>query len=145
MKGAFDLALACKLVGENSTIVCNDFYLEGKERVLVVSVVNQGGKTTFARAFGQLHYLASIPWGVRWLGREADLFFFSTGSLRISKRKKILQLFAVSWRMTLCESVPFLTRRRQSSVIIMNEIFNSTTLRDAIFLGKGYHGKDHAA
>jgi DNA mismatch repair ATPase MutS len=52
------IVLSGKLLAERSPIVRNDFYLKGEERILIISGPNQGGKTTFARTFGQLYCLA---------------------------------------------------------------------------------------
>ncbi len=133
-QNSFDIALSYKIkTRKEGHIVCNDFLIEKKERILVITGPNQGGKTTFARMFGQVHYLSSM--GLFVPGKRLETFFFDNIFTHFEKEENIEDL-----RGKLEDDIDriktILKGATPRSIIIMNEIFSSTTVKDALTLGE---------
>jgi DNA mismatch repair protein MutS len=130
--GTFDLALAVKFTSEGNKVVTNDFRLDRGERIFVVSGPNQGGKTTFARTFGQLHHLGAL--GVPVPGRSAQLFLCDRIFTHFEREEDLSRLTG-KLETDLLHVQGTLRAATSASVVVMNEVFSSTSLEDNRFLG----------
>lgn len=129
----YDLALAAKSAGRAGRVVTNDLRLDGNERVLVVSGPNQGGKTTLARTFGQLHHLAAL--GCPVPGREVRILLPDRIFTHFGRREAVGGL-ASKLEEELLRLREILGRATPRSVIVLNETFSSTTFGDARVLSE---------
>ncbi len=132
-KDCFDIALGKKLLSMNKKIVCNDVELKDGERMIVVSGPNQGGKTTFARMFGQVFYLAAM--GCPVPGTEARLLLCD-GIFTHFERQENIDNLRGKLKDDLVRIHQILSSASPRGILVMNEIFTSTSLTDGLYLSQ---------
>lgn len=135
---AFDLALADKNAAARTPVVTNDIVLDGPARIAVVTGANQGGKTTFARTVGQLHWLAAL--GLPVPARRARLGLCDDVLTHFERREQVGDLRG-KLEDDLVRIRDILARATPATVVILNEVFTSTTADDAELLGRRILGQ----
>ncbi len=129
----FDISLAYNLSFEKKSVVTNSYSLKDKEKIMVISGANQGGKSTFARAFGQINYLSKL--GLLVPARGAKLFLVDAIFTHFEKEEHIGTLHS-KLQEDLVRVHGIFEKVTARSLVILNEIFSSTSLQDAIFLSR---------
>ena len=126
---SYDLALAYKYLREEKEIITNSYEIKKGEKAIIISGPNQGGKTTFTRQFGQLHYLLSLGLPLQGKYNKIHLlnnlysFFKTEENLDNLDGKLKIELEAVK---------KILSNATNNSLILFNEIFASTTKDDGL-------------
>lgn len=131
--GGYDLALALKNQKEGKETVANDYYYRGKERFFVITGPNQGGKTTFARAAGQLVYFSLMGFPVP--AKRAVLPLFD-GLLTHFSVEESMQSGRGKLKEELVRLSGMMHAEKHNVFVIINELFTSAATYDAYHMGR---------
>ncbi len=140
MEGLYDLALAWRNLSDSSggspsrrLVVCNDAHYVDEERFLVVTGPNQGGKTTFARAMGQIVYCAKMGMPVPCTRAQLP---FIRGLLTHFSVEESLETGKGKLKEELIRLKPMMAREARDSFVVINELFTTAATYDAYLMGK---------
>jgi len=134
----FDILLFLNLKQSGRTPVFNDLDIKNKQRGVVITGPNQGGKTTFARSVGELFYLSSL--GCLVPAKRASIFLQDSIYTHFEKEERVASLKS-KLEDDLIRIKEILDLSTSQSIVIINEIFSSTTLEDATEISKKIIGK----
>ena len=130
-EGLFDLALARRLVADGRGVETSDLALAPAERLVVVTGPGTGGRTSFARAVGQLHVLAAAGCPVP-AARATVPLAARVGT--VFDRPERLQDPGGRLRTELRGVRALLDAASPATLVVANEPFASTTAADALEL-----------
>lgn len=133
MKGFYDLALAYKNAYEGTAVIVNDAHYREKELFFVVTGPNQGGKTTFARALGQIVYFSKI--GLPVAGEFCRLPLFA-GIMTHFEMEESMMSGEGKLKEELGRLKPMLEKTDTKQFVIINELFTTAATYDATIMGK---------
>lgn len=133
VEGGYDLALAFKNLGEGKETVANDYCFRNREQFLVITGPNQGGKTTFGRAAGQLVYFAKM--GLPVPAERAELPFFD-GVVTHFSVEESMESGRGKLNEELVRLAPIMHSRQTKVFVIINELFTSAAACDAYQMGR---------
>jgi len=132
VRQGFDLALAAKLIGDKQPVVGNDFHLDGAERLIVCRP--QPGRQDDLRAHVRpAALLAGL--GCPVPGAEARLFLADRIYTHFEREEDIANLRG-KLEDELVRLHDTLGNMTGDSIVVLNEIFNSTSLEDQLFLSR---------
>jgi hypothetical protein len=130
VSGLVDLALALD-AKSGAELVPNDLHLGADERIAFITGPNQGGKTTFARAAGQLAYVASL--GLLVPARSASLPLSNTVLTHFPRPDD-----PAHDRGGLADEIhrlhDVMVAADGHSLLVFNELFSATSAEDALQL-----------
>lgn len=133
LKDIYDLVLARKNASQRKPVIMNDCHFEGHERFLVITGPNQGGKTTFARAIGEIIYLGMM--GLPVPASSASIPVFDSVYTHFATEES-METGAGKLKEELIRLKKMMDSSTRNSFIIINEIFTSATSYDAYIMGK---------
>ncbi|WP_347353711.1 hypothetical protein [Intrasporangium sp.] len=136
VRGGFDIVLV--LDGSRDTVVPGDCRLADEERLLVVTGPNQGGKTTFARMLGQLHLLAAT--GAPVPARQARIPLVDQ-VVTIFERGENIEDLRGHLHDDLVRAHALLAQLTPAGLVLLNEVYSSTSPDDALTLGRDLLGR----
>ncbi len=133
IEDGYDFALAGKELSGQRRVITNCFRIEGKERMVVITGANGGGKTTYARMAGEILFFSNLGLLVPAKSAKVPFFgriltHFSTEESEKTGRGKLLE--------ELHRLKPLFENKEENQFVILNELFTTAATKDALEMGE---------